>query len=58
MSNNDSQEIKGFAGKPPGEYSYGGGLSLRVSPAGLSTWLVRLTIGQKRTQRKIGRASP
>lgn len=58
MSNNDSNEIKGFAGKPPGEYSYGGGLSLRVSPAGLSTWFVRLTVGHKRTQRKIGRASP
>ena len=58
MSNNDNEDIKGYAGKPPGEYGYGGGLLLRVSPAGLSTWLVRVTINKTRTQRKIGIASP
>ena len=51
-------EVKGYLNKAPGTYSYGDGLTLRVSPKGVSTWSARITIGGIRTLRKLGAASP
>ena len=51
------QVALGYAKKSVGKHSYGDGIYLRVTPTGVSTWVLRVREGGKDTFKRLGSAS-